>query len=91
MCVQVNFNDSLKAPIQLLSLSTDFPTPNETLIFVLEIYLPEGITENVTINVNAFNGNRIFLLDLSIESVTIGENINSTNMEIMYALVHVLL
>ncbi len=74
----------------MLSLSTNLPTPNETLLFVLEIYLPEGITENVTVIVNALDSSRIFILDLSIERVTIGENVNSSSMEIMYVHIHVL-
>lgn len=38
----------------------------------------------MTVTVNALDTSQIFLLDLSIESVTVGDNINSSSMEIMY-------
>ncbi len=70
-------------PTQTFTISTNYPTPNEILLLTLELFLPEGLTRNLTTIIDAWDTNRTFDLDIKIDSVTLGSNINSSSMEIM--------
>jgi len=77
----VNFTEVIKLPVLSISLSTNLPIPNELLLLTIRLLLPEGLTLNLTNNIDVAGDSELLTsFHFSVHNITVGAHINSSSM-----------
>lgn len=70
-------------PIQRLYLSTDYPLANTTLNVTVEVIFSEGVTNNVSTRIEAWDNDNCVPLNFTLQSISAGGHINLTSVELL--------